>query len=108
MQLSGFLVFIFSIMTQTSVAQLVYPKTKKIDQTDNYHGTMIADPYRWLENDTSAETKAWVTAQNQVTFGYLEKIPFREAMKNRIREVYNYPKYSIPFRNHDYYYFSKN
>ena len=108
MQLSGFLVPIILIMTQTAVAQLVYPQTKKIDQTDNYHGTIIADPYRWLENDTSSETKAWVKEQNQVTFSYLEKIPFREQMKNRIREVFNYPKYSIPFRNQDYYYFSKN
>ena len=82
------------IIAQTSEAQIKYPETKKTDQTDNYHGTIVADPYRWLEDDTSAETKDWVTEQNKVTFGYLEKIPFREQMINRIRQVFNYPKYS--------------
>src|SRR6478735_7843289 len=109
MYLNGFYIAItMLIIAQTTEAQLVYPETKKTNQTEHYHGTIVPDPYRWLENDTSAETKQWVTEQNKVTFGYLEKIPFREQMKNRIREVYNYPKYSIPFRNHNYYYFSKN
>ena len=85
MQLPGYFIFLSMFMMQSSVAQLVYPQTKKIDHSDNYHGTAVADPYRWLENDTSAETKEWVEAQNKVTFGYLEKIPFREQMKNRIR-----------------------
>src|SRR5829696_3994410 len=108
MRLTGYFILLTFFMMQSLVAQLVYPETKKNDQSDNYHGTTVADPYRWLENDTSADTKEWVTAQNKVTFGYLKKIPFRDEMKDRIREVFNYPKYSIPSRNHDYYYYTKN
>ena len=81
MQLPGYFILLSMFMMQSSVAQLVYPQTKKIDHSDNYHGTAVADPYRWLENDTSAETKEWVEAQNKFTFGYLENIPFREQMK---------------------------
>lgn len=104
-------VFLFlSGMTISVIAdaQLTYPKTEKTDHTDNYHGQTIADPYRWLENDTSSATAAWVKAQNKVTFGYLEQIPYREQMKKRIAEVYNYPKYGTPFRNGEFYYFYKN
>jgi prolyl oligopeptidase len=88
--------------------QLSYPVTKKSDITDDYHGTKVSDPYRWLENDTSAETEAWVKTQNQVTFDYLRKIPYRDALRNRIRELINYPKYSTPFRVGNHYFFSKN
>ncbi len=96
------------LISGVSVAQIDYPSTRKMDHTDNYHGTVVKDPYRWLENDTSAETRSWVTEQNKVSFGFLEKIPYRENMKQRIMELYNYPKYSTPFRNGAYYYYYKN
>jgi prolyl oligopeptidase len=89
-------------------AQLQYPATKKVDWVDDYSGTKVNDPYRWLENDTSAETKAWVGEENKVTFSYLNQIPFRKEWQKRIEEVYNYPKFSAPFRYGEYYYFSKN
>lgn len=92
----------------TLQAQLKYPATKKVEHTDEYQGTKVADPYRWLEDDNSEETKAWVQEQNKVTFDYLNKIPYRAQWRKRIEEVYNYAKYSAPFRNGEYYYFYKN
>ena len=89
-------------------AQLQYPVTKKGDVVDDYHGTKVADPYRWLEDDNSEETKAWVTEQNKVTQDYLSKIPFRDKVKKRLEELWNYPKYSSPFKEGEYYYFFKN
>jgi prolyl oligopeptidase len=86
-----------------------YPETFADDPiTDNYHGTAVNDPFRWLENDTASDVKAWVEAQNKVTFGYLDKIPFRTQIKNRLTEIFNYPRYSSPFRVGEYYFFSKN
>jgi prolyl oligopeptidase len=87
---------------------LNYPETRQADQVDDYHGTAVADPYRWLEDDNSAETQAWVTAQNQVTFDYLARIPYRSQLKQRLQELYNYPKYGIPHRTGGYYLWSKN
>jgi prolyl oligopeptidase len=87
---------------------LQYPPTKKVDHTDTYFSTKVADPYRWLEDDNSAETAAWVEAQNKVTFRYLEQIPYREKVKQRLETLFNYPKYSAPFHKVDNYYFSKN
>lgn len=89
-------------------SQLQYPVSKKVDQADNYHGKLVSDPYRWLENDTSEETKQWVAAQNEVTFKFLESIPFRDSIKKRLAEVYNYERYGIPFHNSGFYYFYKN
>jgi prolyl oligopeptidase len=60
--------------------KIIYPESKKVDQVDDYFGTKVADPYRWLEDENSAETKAWVQAQNAVTFAYLDKIPYREKL----------------------------
>src|SRR5208337_3609494 len=77
---------------------LDYPQTRKSDQVDDYHGVKVADSYRWLEDDDSAETAKWVEAENKVTFGYLEKIPYRAQVKTRLEQLYNYPKYSAPFR----------
>jgi prolyl oligopeptidase len=85
-----------------------YPETHKGEQVDDYHGTSVADPYRWLEDDNSAETLAWVKAQNQVTQKYLAQIPFRGQLKQRLEELYNYPKYSVPSRSGVYYLWSKN
>jgi prolyl oligopeptidase len=76
-----------------------YPQTRRDNSVrDTYHGTTIEDPYRWLENDTSAETGAWVKEQNKVTFDYLDKIPYRSKFRDRITELLNYPRYSAPFR----------
>lgn len=85
-----------------------YPDTKKGDVVDNYFGTEVPDPYRWLENDTAADTKAWVAAENEVTNDYLSQIPFRDAMKNRLEKLWNYEKISAPFKEGSYTYFSKN
>jgi prolyl oligopeptidase len=85
-----------------------YPETRKDDQVDDYHGTTVADLYRWLEDDNSAETLAWVSAQNQVTLSYLDQIPYRSQLKQRLQELYNYPKYGIPSRSGAYYLWSKN
>jgi prolyl oligopeptidase len=88
--------------------RIEYPVTKKVDYVDDYFGTRVADPYRWLEDDRSEETAEWVKAQNAITFAYLEKIPYREAIKQRLTELQNYPRYSSPFRVGEYYIFSKN
>ncbi len=88
---------------------VVYPSTQKNDSiADDYHGTIVKDPFRWLENDTAPEVKAWVESQNDVTFGYLNQIPFRSKIKDRLTEIFNYPRYSSPFRVGEYYFFSKN
>ncbi len=85
-----------------------YPATKTIDQTDDFFGTKVTDPYRWLENDTSEETKDWVQQQNVVSRNYLDKIPFRDAIKKRLTELWNYEKYTAPFKEGGYTYFYKN
>jgi len=74
-------------------SQLLYPKTRQIAHEDVYHGVSVADPYRWLEDDNSEETKEWVKAQNKVSFGYLETLPLRETFKKRIEQLSNYEKY---------------
>ncbi|HEX6915443.1 MAG TPA: prolyl oligopeptidase family serine peptidase [Chitinophagaceae bacterium] len=85
-----------------------YPKTMKVDQTDVMFGTSVADPYRWLEDDMSEETKAWVTVQNTVTNEYLAQVPFRGKIKDRLTELWNYEKYGAPFKEGGYTYYYKN
>ncbi len=87
---------------------LNYPNTKKVDTVDTYFGTEVKDPYRWLEDDMSEETTQWVKQQNDVTFGYLENIPFRNDLKNRLEKLWNYEKVSAPFKEGAYTYFYKN
>ncbi len=87
---------------------LSYPSTKSVDHVDAYHGVKVADPYRWLEDDTSADTAAWVEAQNKVTFAYLDKIPYRAALTTRLKSLYDYAKFGSPSRKGDSYFFSKN
>src|SRR2546422_3933526 len=87
---------------------LTYPKTRQTNQVDDYHGTKAADPYRWLEDDNSPETKAWVEAQNQVTFGFLEQIPERKRIKDRLTRLWNYERYGVPFKEGGHYFFTKN
>jgi prolyl oligopeptidase len=85
-----------------------YPLTKKGDVVDSYFGTKVPDPYRWLEDDRSAETAAWVKEQNKVTFGYLEAIPYREEIKVRLEKMWNYEKYTAPQKEGAYIYYSRN
>ena len=87
---------------------LSYPPSPAIDQVDEYHGVKVADPYRWLEDPDSEESRAWIEAQNQVTFGYLEQIGVRDRIKNRLTELWDYEKYSTPFRRGDRYFYFKN
>ncbi len=105
-----FLLFtVFMFFTAENFAQkFEYPKTKKVEQVDEYHGVKVADPYRWLEDDNSADTKAWVEAQNKVTFDYLKTIPQREQLKKRLTELWDYEKYSAPFKEGGKYFYYKN
>ncbi len=88
--------------------QIHYPKAKKGNVVDNYFGTKVADPYRWLEDDNSVETKKWVDAENKVTADYLNTIPFRKQMKERLEKLWNYPKIGTPFKKGDNWYYYKN
>ncbi len=88
--------------------QLKYPVARKVDTITNYFGNKVADPYRWLENDTSAETAQWVKAENEVTQNYLSKITFRDSLKKRLTQLYHYEKYSVPFIRGNYVFFYKN
>jgi protease II len=76
------------------------------DQVDDYHGVKVADPYRWLENPDSPETRAWVEAENKVTFGYLEQLPARQAIKDRLTKLWNYERYGIPGKQGGRYFYS--
>ena len=82
-----------------------YPTTKTVAQTDDFFGTKVSDPYRWLENDTAADTKHWVQQQVAVTAAYLSQIPFRDAIKKRLTEIWNYEKFSAPFKEGRFYLF---
>ena len=93
---------------ETEKIEITYPETKKVDTVTNYFGTDVKDPYRWLEDDRSKETEEWVKTQNQVTFGYLENIPYREELKERLEKLWNYEKVGSPFKEGDYTYFYKN
>ena len=94
--------------TSPNTPTMSYPRTNKTDVSDTYFGTKINDPYRWLEDDRSAETKDWVDAENRVTQNYLAKIPFRQAIKQRLETLWNYEKFTAPFKEGDYTYFYKN
>jgi len=93
------------IFTQT---EYNYPKPMKVDHTDNYFGNLVSDPYVWMEEMQSTEVKNWVSEENQLTESYLNKIPFRHKIRERITELWNYPRYSAPFQAGVYYFFSKN
>src|SRR5215212_2087281 len=88
--------------------QLQYPASKKVDQYDTYFGVKVADPYRWLEDESAPETARWVEEQNRLTFSYLEKIPYRAQVKDRLTRIYNYARYTAPYRRGEYYVFTKN
>jgi prolyl oligopeptidase len=96
------------ILLPVPADKLHYPTTKRMDQVDTYFGMQVPDPYRWLEDENAPETKTWVEEQNKVTFGYLDKIPYRPRVKSRLEQLVNYPRYSAPFRNGEHFFFSKN
>lgn len=85
-----------------------YPSARKANVVENYHGTKVADPYRWMENPNDPETQAWVEAENRLTFAYLNSIPAREKIEQRLTELWDYPKYSLPRKKGDYYFYRKN
>jgi prolyl oligopeptidase len=89
-------------------ARLEYPKTRTVEQTDEYFGTAVADPYRWLEDDNSPETKAWVEAQNAVTFAYLRAIPERAALERRLTELWNHERYGLPSKEGPWFVYTRN
>jgi prolyl oligopeptidase len=88
--------------------QIKYPHPPKGDVKDNYFGTVVADPYRWMENDTSAAVRKWIEEENKITFDYLDKIPFRDKIKERLEKLYDYQRFSAPFKGGDRYFFFKN
>lgn len=94
--------------SKTETPTMTYPATKKVDTVTTYFGVQVADPYRWLENDTTRETADWVKTQNDITFGFLNKIPYRETIKKRLESVYNYERLGAPVKHGDYFYYSKN
>ncbi len=105
---SLFIMTVLSAQAQQTNFTGKYPDTKKGTQTDEYFGTKVSDPYRWLEDDRSEETKNWVVEENKVTSDYIARIPFRDAIKNRLTELWNYAKYTAPFKEGAYTYFYKN
>ena len=88
--------------------RMAYPLTRPPNQVDDYHGVAVADPYRWLEDDNSSETKAWVAAENRVTFDYLARLPQLPALKERLKQLWNYERYGAPFKRGDLYFLTKN
>jgi prolyl oligopeptidase len=101
-----------NVLAQSSKPQgnrkIDYPVSKKVDQVDDYHGTKVMDPYRWLENADAEDTKAWVETQNKVTFAYLNEIPAREQIKQRLTKLWNYERFGTPFSEGGRYFYSKN
>lgn len=85
-----------------------YPVSQKVDSVDDYFGEKVSDPYRWMENDTAKATAAWVKSENEITFGFLNKIPYRDSIKKRLEALYNYERLTAPFKEGDYYYYYKN
>ena len=96
------------VLAQTTLKTLPYPQPRKVDTVTTYFGTKVPDPYRWLENDQAADTKAWVQDENKVTQAYLTQIPFRETIRKRLETLWNYEKYGAPSKEGKYLYFSKN
>jgi len=110
-QASILFTLIFPLLSMFSAAQsspLTYPQPRRGDQVDDYHGTKVADPYRWLEDTDSAETHAWVEAENKVTFGYLENLPYRQAVRDRLTKLWNYERFSVPEQRGGRYFFQHN
>ena len=99
-----------AVLAPAADQSIPYPPTRRIDHTDDYHGTKVADPYRWLEDDvrTSKDVADWVAAENKVTDAYLSSIPERDAIRKHLTELWNYERYSVPFKEGGRYFFAKN
>jgi prolyl oligopeptidase len=95
-------------VSQTSGSQLIYPQARRGDQVDDYHGTKVTDPYRWLEDTDSADTHAWVEAENKLTFSYLDKIPYRQPIHERLTKLWNYERYTAPRQEGGRYFYDHN
>jgi prolyl oligopeptidase len=104
----GLCVATFACSKKEESAVNKYPETQKVDTVDTYFGEAVADPYRWLENDTTKETSQWVKSQNDVTFGYLNSIPYRDKLRKRIEALNDYEKLSAPFKEGEYFYYYRN
>jgi len=102
------LLLVLTFMISFTEKTIQYPPSKKGEVKDTYFGTEVNDPYRWLEDDNSAETADWVKTENQLTFGYLAKLPYRDKIKSRLTELWDYPKYGAPFKEAGKYFFFKN
>ncbi len=87
---------------------LAYPKAKTVEQVDDYHGVKVADPYRWLEDTDSADTHAWVEEENKLTFGYLEQIPYRKAIRDRMTKLWNFERFTVPQQQGGRYFYQHN
>ena len=111
MRIRLFVLTLAIALTASAQTKFQYPQTKKVDQKDTYAGNVVvADPYRWLETDVreSDDVRAWVDAENKVTFDYLRTLPYRDTIRKRLADVYNYEKYTIPYKKGGRYYFRKN
>ncbi len=106
--INAILIFLIAMGSCKSNNRIVYPETNKTDYSDTIFGTVVPDPYRWLEDDMSEETAEWVKEQNKVTFGYLENIPYRSEIQERLKNMWNFEKFSIPSREGEYIYYSRN
>jgi prolyl oligopeptidase len=105
------LLLILPLLPLLSVGQaspLIYPQARRSDQVDDYHGTKVADPYRWLEDTDSAETHAWVETENKITFGYLDQLPYRQAIRDRLTKLWNYERFTVPEPEGGRYFFEHN
>ena len=102
------LIVLFVFTAKYHHGKITYPKTRKVDVVDTYHGVSVNDPYRWLEDDQSSQTNRWVRAQNRITNKFLKKISYRDKIKARLTELNDYEKFSIPFQQGDKFYFYKN
>jgi prolyl oligopeptidase len=98
----------WSLAAQSDGAPLVYPKAKTVDQVDDYHGTKVADPYRWLEDTDAADTHDWVEAENKLTFSYLDQIPYRKAIRERLTKLWNYERFTAPQQQGGRYFYQHN
>src|ERR1700733_3598331 len=96
------------MLSTAQTAPLTYPQARRSDQVDDYHGTKVADPYRWLEDTDSAETHAWVESENKLTFAYLDQIPYRQAIRDRLTKLWNYERFTTPSQYGGRYFFLHN
>src|SRR5581483_1703316 len=106
----GLVLILLSVATfaQSNGTPLSYPKAKTVDQVDDYHGVKVADPYRWLEDTDSPDTHDWVEAENKLTFSYLDQIPYRNAIRERMTKLWNYERFTAPSQQGGRYFFEHN